>query len=217
MKNLDAVENNEERNKVYFIDKSDLLVEDSESAGLERIIIDRNSFFHGEEIIDYIKDTKKIKIYGTALGFFVTNKLLVEAVKNVVKSGGKAEFLIAHPDSEIVKYRDKEEQWLGKLQEVIRTSLSEIFEIKKENPDNVKLYTFKGEMHNTIISTDKVVMVNPYVFGKRGWFSPTLIFSKENSTIVSAFDDQMSEMKEYGNNNIGILAEIKNEEDFKNI
>ena len=207
----------EDQNKRYSISEKSLLIEDSENAGLERIVVDRNSFFHGEEVIDYIKGVKDIQICGVALGFFITNKSFVEAVKNVLKSGGKAEFLLAHPDSEIVKYRDNEEQWLGKLQEVIRTSLKELIAIKKEYPENVKVYLFKGEIHNTIVSTEKVIMINPYIFGKRGWHSPAFIFSKSNSTIISGFGEQLTEMKKYGEDNPGTLLEIKNEEDLKNL
>lgn len=218
MKNLNRVlRNEEEQNKQYSINNKPLIVEDSENSGLERIIVDRNSFFHGEEVIDYIKDVKEISICGIALGFFITNKTFVETVKNVLKSGGKAEFLLAHPDSEIVKYRDNEEQWLGKLQEVIRTSLKEITSIKEEYPENVNVYLFRGEIHNTIVSTDKVIMINPYVFGKRGWHSPAFIFSRNNSTIVSGFGEQLDEMKKYGEDNPGTFIEIESEEDLKNL
>ncbi len=151
------------------------------------------------------------------LDFLLRINLFVEAVKNVLRSGGKAEFLLAHPESEIVKYRDNEEQWLGKLQEVIRTSLKEIMLIKKEFPENANVYLFRGEIHNTIISTENVIMINPYVFGKRGWHSPAFIFSRNNSTILSGFGEQLEEMKKYGEDNPGTFVEIKDEEDLKNI
>ncbi len=64
----------EDQNKRYSISEKSLLIEDSENAGLERIVVDRNSFFHGEEVVDYIKDMKEIRICGIALGFFITNK-----------------------------------------------------------------------------------------------------------------------------------------------
>lgn len=201
----------------YSINEKSLLIEDSEHAGLERVVIDRNSFFHGEEVLDHIKGVKELQIYGVALGFFITNKSFVEAVKNILKSGGKAEFLLAHPDSEIVKYRDNEEQWLGKLQEVIRTSLAELIVMKKEYPKNVNIYLFRGEIHNTVISTENVIMVNPYIFGKRGWHSPAFIFSKSNPTIVSGFDDQLDEMKKYGEDNPGTLIEVESKEDLENL
>lgn len=194
-----------------------LLLEDAENSGLERVIIDRNSFFHGEEVLKYIKGVKEIQICGIALGFFITNKALVNTVKNVLKSGGKIEFLLAHPESEIVKYRDKEEQWLGKLKEVITTTLGELVSMKEEYPDNVKIYLFKGEIHNTTIITEKVIMINPYIFGKRGWHSPAIIFSRNNPTIVSGFAGQLTEVKEYGANNPDTLFEIESEDDLKKV
>ena len=208
---------NLENNKKYLINDKSLIIEDSEGAGLERIIIDRNSFFHGEDVLDYIKGVKKIQICGMALGFFITNKAFVNAVKNILKAGGEVEFLVAHPDSNIVEYRDKEEQWLGKLKEVINKTLDELVEIKNKYPDNAKIYLFRGEIHNTTILTEKVIMINPYIFGKRGWHSPAFIFSRDNSTIVSGFGEQLSEMKKYGEDNPGTFIEINSKEDLESL
>ena len=77
--------NNESKNYTEQVQLNKfLLLEDAEDSGLERVIIDRNSFFHGEEVLKYIKGTKEIKICGVALGFFITNKALVASVKNVL-------------------------------------------------------------------------------------------------------------------------------------
>lgn len=207
----------DDENIKYSFDEKSLLIEDSEHSGIERVIVDRNSFFHGEEVLEYIKNAKNVQIYGFALGFFITNKAFVDAVRNILRSGGNVEFLLAHPDSEIVKYRDNEEQWLGQLKEIIKASLKELINIKEEYVKNTKVYLFRGEIHNTLISTEKFIMINPYIFGKRGWYSPAFIFSKNNSTIVSGFGGQLEEMKEYGKNNPGTIVEIKSRDDLKNI
>ncbi len=217
MKNLGAIENEEEQNKVYSIGKSDLLIEDSESAGLERIIIDRNSFFRSEKIVDYIKDKSNLKIYGAVLGFLIVNESLVKAIKDNVRSGGTVEFLMSHPNSDTTKTCEKEDQWHGKLLEILNKSIKKTLEIKNENPENVSLHLSKSAMYNTMISTEDSIIVSPYVFGKRGWYAPTLIFSKNNPTVVSAFDEQLDEMRKYGESNPNTFTEIKNEEDFKNI
>ncbi len=141
----------------------------------------------------------------------------MKAIEEIANSGGKVELLMTHPDSDIVKLCKKEEQWHGKLSEILSTSLKKLFEIKNKSPENISLYLFKGVIHNTIISTEKKIIVSPYNFGKRGWYSPTLIFSKTNQTVIAAFDEQLEEMKKYGEKNSGTFVEIKNEEDFKNI
>ncbi len=56
MKNLSETTNldfslQEKQSAEYFISDKSLLIEDSEDTGLERIIVDRNSFFRGEEIV----------------------------------------------------------------------------------------------------------------------------------------------------------------------
>lgn len=204
-------------NQKYSISDGNLLIEDSIETGLERIIVDRNSFFRSEEIVNYIKNTKKIQIYGSILGFLIVNELLVETIEEIAENGGEVEILMTHPKSCVVKACAKEEQWHGKLPEIVEESLKKVFEIKKDYPKNIRFYLFVGVIHNTIISTDKRLIVSPYNFGKRGWYSPTLIFSKVNPTVIAAFDEQLDEMKKYGKINSGTFTEIRNEEDFKKV
>jgi len=200
-----------------FYDKM-LLFGDASEAGLKRIVLDRNAFFHGPEIIRYINHSKNIRICGTALGFVTQNKELLKVLQQVAASNGIIELLLAHPASDIVAHRDKEERWHGNLRSTIRTSLTELFELKKAFPLNIKLHVFGGEIHNTIISTDKDIIVNPYVFGKKGWVSPAFIFSKTNSSIISDFEGQMDEMLDYEKKQgTGILTEVENDEQLKEI
>ncbi|MGR0479974.1 MAG: hypothetical protein ACTFAL_00845 [Candidatus Electronema sp. V4] len=55
-------------------------------AGSKRIILDRNSFFHGDEVVTYVKGSGKVCIYGTALGFLVQNKKLLVEIENIAKT-----------------------------------------------------------------------------------------------------------------------------------
>ncbi|MGB8700099.1 MAG: hypothetical protein WCD18_11840, partial [Thermosynechococcaceae cyanobacterium] len=83
------------------------------------------------------------KIYGTTLGFLIENRRLYDEIKRVAGSkNSSVEILIANPNSEIVAYRDSEEGWNGQLGGRIKTSIIELFNLKKMFPDSVKLLDF---------------------------------------------------------------------------
>lgn len=193
-----------------FYEKNELF-NDSIQTGLKRYIPNRNDFFFGKEIIKYFDETTNVSLIGISLNFIVQNSELLARI-NKIPEKGKLTIILCHPDSEILKLRDKEEGWDGTLKERLRSTLVELVKIKEKNPSTVSILLFKGEIHNTMISLDDFLIINNHIFGKKGWEAPVSVLLKGNSKNIKHYDNQFESIFEYGKTNPELLIKVENNE-----
>ena len=191
------------------------VLRDAHDSGLIRIITDRNSYVYGSEIADLVRNAKTVQIFGTVLSFVVQNNSLYGALEQSLSHGGHLHVVLAHPHSESLKQRDDEEGWGGTLPSRLRSTVLPLLKLKKRNMGRMTISLFKGECHNTVIATERHILMNSYVFGQKGWKVPMFLFARADEAVSTSCWGQFGRLLKYAESNPSIMVNIDSEGDVK--
>jgi hypothetical protein len=199
-----------------FYDKLSILL-DARESGLERVILRRTEFVHGQGIVEMVRGTRDIQMQGMVLGFVVQNEALLSELDRCLEAGGTLQVFLSHPASATFTQRDLEEHWNGMLRARLHGTVSGLLGLKRKYLSAVTVYVFTGEVLNTLVTTENRFFVHAYVFGEKGWKVPAMIFTRGNSIVDNAFLGQFDRIKAFGQLHPATLIEIQSETDLENL
>lgn len=162
------------------------LLRDLEESGIERIYVSRDQFQGKKELLDHMRAGRQVDLVGITLQHGWANDPELRDILAKRAGHGKCHFriMVFHPDSGVVKQRDKEEAEefnpkSARVSSDAGTSLNIFSQIRSGLPKEDQPFLeiraiFETNLYCSIIRVDNMMLVSQYLISRRGSKSPTL-------------------------------------------